>query len=915
MVCATFFATGCGLARAARLAAKQWLIWVGFGWVVSPLAAQVPADTIGTPSSTDSLSEQVSDNAQAPADSLRTFSGMVFDDETDEPLAFVNLIFDSLKTGTNTNLDGAFALQLPPGKHAFRIQEIGYEAIQDTIDLTETDLRAVEIRLPIKSFTTDQVATVRYVNWANFIMKKAIKQKRVNRVADLDAYRYTAYNKLTISFNNISEEVLESNLVLRPAREFMRERQTDSALIDTLNDRLQLTAFISESITEVSIRAPNERKELLRAAQTTGIQSEEANILSSTFTEIDIYDNTVQVLGKQYVSPLASGAFLTYQFAKLDQQFIGPDTVFMIELRPINKFAPAFSGYIWIDSRNYAVRKFDLHPPEGDVGINFVEDVRLRGEFDLINGHYLPRVRDVNIDFVNGAESMGLVGRSVTFMKDYELNPNFPPNHFKGAILEVDPTADLQDSSFWSRNRQSPLERSDQLGYELIDELQQEPEWKFYLTLFELLTTGSKKVGDVYVGPYSGLLGFNPVEGPRTQLGVQTAPSFHPRWYASGFVAYGFWDQRVKYGGELRYKVHVKPRVELIGRYTDGIEQTGFTSYNGNGGSQGLLGSILQRPPTENLNYFQEAFTAVEADLVDGVAARLHLRNKLFEPAFPFQYRNPEDADLPPEEATYGTNYTITEVGAWFRLSFREDYILKRYQKIYIDNEYPKLHVEYSAGLKGVLGGDFAYHHLKLTLSDRLKLGRFGWLTYTGHIGKIWGELPIPSLYNFRGSQSWAMNTIGFSAAAFQSYVGGINTSALYDEVGFNQMFFYEFAADEYLVFGLDHHVGGYFLRKIPLIRRLKFKELWTFRLAWGRLSDANRAINENPDPEAIVQQSVQAPDGNPYVEMGIGVENVLKILRIDYVWRLNYQDPTKPPGFENVNLNQGLRLYLYVGF
>lgn len=850
---------------------------------------------------------QPDSSATAPPDTLRhTFSGTVYASETAEPQAFINLVFDSLQTGTRTNLDGEFSIQLPPGTHVFRIEALGFEPLRDSVTLTDEPVLGRQVIIQNKQYELEEEIVIEYYNPAIYIMEQAIERKPQNRNAGREAYSYEAYNKLTLSVNNVTDEKMD-NLLLRPASEFVEEHRGDTALLDS-NQKLRLTVFISESLTEVHYRAPDDRREIIKAAQTSGIETQEIQLLSTTTTEVDLYDNYVKLLGKQFISPLANGAFLNYEFAKIGEEYDGPDTVFVIDLRPKSRFDPVFDGRLWIDSRNYALRKADIHLVS-DPNINFVEGVRIRQEYEERGEDWYLQMRDVEIDFRNGKDQLGLVGRTATFIRDYDPNPQFPENFFNGEVLEIQTRKGRQDSAFWADNRATPLERSDQMGYELMTELKRQPVWQFYKVLTELLASGSKRVGNLYLGPYGRLVGFNPVECWRTQVGVFSHPELHPRLDFNVWGAYGFRDERFKYMAEASYKLRLKPMIRLRLRRTENIEQTGM-GYFGQSPTT-AINSLLQRVPLENLNYYTENYAAIDGYLARGLMGRLLVQHKHFEPAFDFGYRPTEAA--PPED--FATEYTTFELGTWFRISFNEDYMLKYHERIYMDSPWPKLYAEYRAGLKGVLNSDFNYHHLKLTLTDNLKLGRAGWVTYTLSAGNIWGTAPFPSLYVFRGSQSYAMTSIGFSLGAFQAVAGNTNTSALYDEVGFNLMYFYEFVADRYIVGGFDHHTEGWLWRKLPLLRRLKFKELWTFRAGWGTLREANRRLNSVSDPGSDFFQTVQAPDGQPYAEIGVGLENILKVIRIDYIWRLTYRNPEAPGRLADFNYNSGIRFYLSVSF
>jgi hypothetical protein len=807
-----------------------------------------------------------------------------------------------------TNPDGEFNLRVPPGQWVLRVEALGYDVFRDTLTFTTGQpVTNYAIRLMPRVYEV-QETDIEYRNPAIAIMREAIRRKRENRSAGLEGWKVETYNKMTLSLDNITQEKLEKAIWLAPAREFLQAHRQDTALLDSGN-RLKVTIFISESVTDYYYQRPGKTREVIRASQVSGVQTDQLNVLSGTFSNVDLYENTITILGKEFVGPLASGGFLSYLYVKMGEEYTPEgDTLHIIELRPLNRFDPSFAGRLWIDARTFAIRKADLKLTGAPI-VNFVEDVRLRQEFKQVQGNWLMAVRDSEIDFVNGEDGIGLRGRSITVFNNYDLEPQLPANFFREELLAVEEGAGSHDSTYWAEQRGAPLERSDVLGYALIDDLQGGGFWKWIRITSELLTTGSKRIGEnlLYLGPYSRLFGYNPVEGFRTQVGLFTHPEFHPRLFGSVWGAYGFKDERWKYNAELRYKLHLRPRVELMLRRTDGIEQLGMPNTFA---SSNFLNGFLMRVPLFNQNYFQENYAAIEWAVMRGLDVRPSFTTKHFEPAFPFFFGN-ENGTGP-----LGNEYEIAEAGLWMRISFKQNWILRNYEKVYLDSRYPELYIELAAGIPDVLGSDFRYYRTKLTAYDNAKLGRFGWVTYTLSVGKVWGNVPYPSLFIFRGSQSYAMTTTGFTSGGFQSFAGGYNRTTTYDEVGFNLMYFYEFMADFYTVGAVDWHLEGWLLRKIPLVRRLHLKELLTARAGWGTLTTANARINDLVDPQTGYVQTVQAPDGTkPYVEVGVGIENILKIIRLDYVWRLTYRNPNAPGRLAGFQYNSGLRFNLSVGF
>jgi hypothetical protein len=240
--------------------------------------------------------------------------------------------------------------------------------------------------------------------------------------------------------------------------------------------------------------------------------------------------------------------------------------------------------------------------------------------------------------------------------------------------------------------------------------------------------------------------------------------------------------------------------------------------------------------------------------------------NLAFEPSkvFPFGYHLPDGG--------IAQNYAITEAGADLRVSFKEKYIVDAQgNRTRLGTKYPILFLKYHHGFGNFLGGQFDYDMAEVGMRNFVRLGRYGWFRYDLKAGQVFGTLPFPALHVFRGNMSWG-----------------------YDRYGFNLMNYYEFVADRYLTFAGEQHFEGLLWNQLPLLRKLKWKEVLTGRLAWGSLTPGNQALNQ-----AIVSradgtnfhQMIKAPTKVPYLEAGVGLYNIFKVLRVDAIWRLNYHD------------------------
>ncbi|MCS7086591.1 MAG: DUF5686 family protein, partial [Bacteroidia bacterium] len=501
------------------------------------------------------------------------------------------------------------------------------------------------------------------------IIRNAIKHRDQNRIQSLDHYACDVYTKTVVTLNNITEEKLNTALWLRPAREFLLEQKGDSAVTDS-NSRFKLGIYVSEEIRRVEYHKPR-KKELVVARQTTGIESNESAFLTSLLANVDVYDNNVVIMEKAFLSPIATASLLSYRFYLFDTVVYGQDSIFGMNIVPRNKYDALFTGKIYIESGSWAVKKVDLWLAT-TPNINFVENVRVRQEYEKIGGLWIPVVRDVEVDFKNQEDKIGILGRTVSFHTGYRLDVPIPEDFFRGEALDIAEDADKKDSLFWVTHRASALEKSDKAAYRFIEELKKRSIWKWISTVNQFFTTGKKRFGPVDVGPYSKVFGFNPVEGFRIQFGVYTNYKFSERWFFGAHGAYGFKDNRFKYDVEASYRFIKRPRLELGVSRTQEVEQVGFKNYDLDG--TGLLNSLLMRVPLTKLNYYTDNTLRLRADLLRNVYGIFYIKHYKFTPAPTFPYFYLLDGRLL-------SIFQYAETGFSLRISFKEEYVWKRNEK------------------------------------------------------------------------------------------------------------------------------------------------------------------------------------------------------------------------------------------
>ena len=795
-------------------------------------------------------------------------NGTVLDEETGEAIPFIPVKLKGTTFGSNTNLDGFFELTVPSGNYLLEVNYTGYQPYRDSLKIY-SDKTNIQIKLSLSKIIEEIVITDKSVNPAIRIVKNAIKNRKKNSMDDIDAFEYDAYNKLVISMDKLTDNFFNMRL-LKGAKPVIDEIKRDTSVQDS--GKFKMAVFVSESFSHAWFLKPAEKKEQINAVKTSGVKSSEYNLLNSMITSVNFYQNYVNILDKQFMSPIADGAFGNYEFYLKSYEVNGIDTMFRIEILAKRPFDKVFKGVMFIENRDWSINRIDVTMND-NPNINFIENFRIRQDFIKVDSYYVQSFSDVEVDFINSlikgkrGEGVGLIGRNATYRYNYTLNQPKEVSFYRQEIFELNSDAQKKDTAFWNK-RPVPLDRSEQLGYAMVDSLRSRGFLDFYINAIRLVTFGLKEFKYFDVGPYFYLIGFNQIEGPRVRCGIYTKSELSNKWYFGGHLAYGIKDQRYKYNIDIKHRFVLKPKLELGISRTEEVEQTGFDDFVNNGSS--ILATSLRRVPFTQLNYFTENKIYLNQDVGRGFALNAFVRTKSFEPAFPIYFKEPG--------GELRSFYSTTEAGVNLRISFKERYIIRDGNKVYLPSKYPVFNVSYTKGFNDFLGGEFDYNEFLLKITDKIRMGRFGYTNYFINSGAIIGTVPVPTLHIFRAQQSYG-----------------------YDPWGFNLLRIFEFTADRFVEFGFSHHLDGWIWSKFPALRALKIKEVVTGRLAYGTMTDENKKFNLTD------AQGYMVPEKTPYLEAGVGLENILKLFRIDAIWRLNYHKP----GIENF----GFRVYMTLAF
>ncbi len=776
-------------------------------------------------------------------------SGKVIDADTKEPLPFVNIVFQNSKVGTSSDLDGNYKIETYYGTDSLIATFLGYKAAVRKVRLDKT--QQINFELKSGDIQLKEVVIKYKGNPAHIILDRVKRNKKANNREKYDYYEYEVYNKVEFDLNNITEDFKNKKV--------FKNFQFIFDYVDTTEEKEFLPMFMTESVSDFYYkRTPKSEREYIKASKISGTSNESVTkFLGDMYQKVNIYDNYVSVFGKSFVSPISDNGLSFYRYYLKDSLYIDGKFCFEIEFIPKHRQDPVFDGVMWIADTTYAVKRIKAGISE-NANINFINGFEVEQEYTHVENKFWMLEKDkLKVDFQLGENVMGMYGRKFTSYRDFKINQEIDEEYFEGIDnVNVAKDANIKTEEYWQEARHDSLS-ANQLGiYEMVDSVKNVPAFKTFLDIIQLAFTGYKEVGLFEIGPYFNLYSYNPVEGSRFRFGGRTSNEFSTRIMFNGYLAYGTLDERFKYNFGFLYKLNDIPRTTLNFQYKRDVEQLGLSQ---NAFSEdNILSSFLRRNPNDKLTDVQEVKTELYREWITGFSNTLILKKRQMSPLGSLKYQR---FDPNPEVGLYDDNFlNTTEIGLHTRFAYKETFLEGEFERISLGTKYPILEFQVGFGFKDLLDGDYTYQKMEIAISDGIKLGVYGNTRYRLTAGKYFGTLPYPLLEIHNGNESY-----------------------FYDRMAFNLMNFFEFVSDQYATFMIEHHFDGYFLNKMPLFRKLKWREVLTYRAVTGSLEDKNKA--EMVLPSNIYELTA------PYMEVAAGIENIFKVLRVDVMWRLNYLD------------------------
>ncbi|MDQ3190054.1 MAG: DUF5686 and carboxypeptidase regulatory-like domain-containing protein [Bacteroidota bacterium] len=789
--------------------------------------------------------------------------GKVIDAETKESLPFVNLVFKGTRIGTTTDFDGKFLIETNQLVDSIIISSVGYEPL--TKPLLRSKTQTINFELKPSSVQLREVIIKPGENPAHALLKNIINNKSKNNRESLESFEYEVYNKVQFDLNNIPDEY--KNKKIFKHFKFIFDN------IDSTGEKPALPMFITETLSEVVYRKkPRALKEQIKAVKISGVKNESINqFMGDIYQNVNIYDNYILVFGKSFVSPIADFGLLYYKYYLIDSTHIDNRWSYHVSFMPRRRQEPTFAGDFWVHDTTFAISKIEVSIAS-DANINYVNGFSAYQEFDMIDSVWMMTKDKLVVDFTLTENSMGIYGRKSSSYKNFKINSPRPESYYAGTDdVLVDADASEKAEEYWESSRHDSLEEKEKEIYQLVDSIKSVPAFRTYVDVLALVISGYHVVGNFELGPYFTTYSFNQIEGNRLRLGGRTSNAFSTRLQLEGYGAYGFRDEKFKYGSGFKYFLSKTPRQAVGGSFKHDMEQLGQSP---NALRQdNILASAFRRNPFYKLILVDQYQAYYEREWFSGFSNRLTFNNRTLHPTDSIVF----EQHLSDARINKIPSITTSEINIYTRFAYREKYVSGEFERVSLGTKYPIIQLNYALGIKGLFGGQYEYQRATFNVYNYIRTAPFGYFDYMFEIGKIWGKLPYPLLELHPGNETYS-----------------------YDKYAFNMMNYFEFVSDQYISLSLEHHFNGFFLDKIPFMRKLKWREVVLGKGVIGSLSDQNRAVMFLPPNMNSLSR--------PYMEAGVGIENILKILRVDALWRLSYLD--------NPNIQKwGLRATIQINF
>lgn len=791
-----------------------------------------------------------------------TFSGHVIDADSKESLSFVSVWVKGTNNAVYTQLDGSFSLSGIKSTDTVQISALGYKDYEILgRAILKTDMEVVLIPDAIKM---DVVTVSPGKNPAIPIVKKAIRNRHENRPDGVKNIELIEYNKLNFSLSGIDSSVFNVGFIRKHADILVKTNDYD----DTWN----IPLYFSEYMTYQKLRenrAPEVQEIVKNQHGSSFIESDIVTKYIESLNEDMTFYGNLRFLQKDFISPIATQALVYYRYYLDDSLTDNGKTYYRLRFKPKNSQDLAFFGYMIIEKESGTLTEIDATLQPTSI-LNFVRKMRLFEKLQLTsNDEWFRRQQKMTVEFVPDLvkdTSYRTINtpitaiKSTTYIIDTTQINDFLVNRVVPGKFNLRRSQSVtRDTTFLNQYRPDTLSSLDLITQKAIETSNDIGAVKAVNKLLNMFMYGYLPFGYIDIGPYLYFVQSNKIEGIRLNLCFRTSEKFHDKMLFGGYLGYGCRNHKFKYGLQYSLRMPSKYYGALHLKYDQNIYRIGdfrqpldFVRENVLVQSDdNLLSAVTAQNENEAVYFVKRGVVAYEQQISP---------NLILKPAYTHAiHYNP-----PYVPFTDNNNDTISQIRTQdisfdIRLSYKEAISNNHFRRLYIDSRYPVCHLNISQNHYSFNNVSDWYTQLRLVVRHEILIG-VGRMKYVVEAGMLTKPVPFPLLEVHRGNETGSSG-----------------------EYYFNHMNYMEFASDAFVNLYAEYGMNGFFFNKIWLLRKLQLRELLTFKACYGRMLNDNNSILTLPQNTFELNM--------PYMEAGIGVTNLLKFIRLEYIWRLNYLD------------------------
>ena len=832
------------------------------------------------------------------AEAITRIHGSVHDATTQEAMPYVSVYLQNTTDGCQTDKDGHFSFLSEKTEATLVVSSVGYE--EQYIPIGTQTKYPLRISLTPATYELGEVEVKpereryrRKENPAVELVKSIIKRRESLRLNTHDYYNRDRHELLTIALSNFEQSKLQRELLERIG---ILQNYIDTSLV---SGKPILNISSREIIASEHYRkSPESHRKYITARRRAGVddfisEQEIDGIFEEVFKDVDIFQNDIELLRNRFVSPLSILGPTVYKYYIMDTLEVEGTPCIDLAFAPFNSESHGFTGHLYLTTDSTHFIKWLQMTTPYDINLNFVRTLSVTQTFTPApDGTPLLDKETLTAEMEITAQINGIYVKREVNYRNYRLDePTRLDLFYQPEKIVEEAGARERSESYWEENRIGHVSEKERSIANMLVQLRQYPLFYWTEKIITYLFTGyvpNKKVEpEFFYGPLNTSISHNMLEGLRLRVGGMTSAYLNPHLMGRFFVAYGFRDQRLKYMGELEYsfkkkKEHINefPIHSLRMRYENDIYQYGQTYLYTN--KDNIFLNIKRMEDTQ-IGYLRKAEFSYKREHYNHFSYALTLRNKVYESSHLMRFETRNEGS-----ANFVNELPQTELELSLRYAPGEKFVQKKWDRNSLRPEFPVFALSHSVALKDVLGSQFTYHHTEGSIRKRFWLSSFGYIDAVAKGGHVWNDVPYPLLIIPNANLSYTLQKESFALM--------------------NPM---EFVTDTYASWETIYYMNGLIFNRLPLIKRLGWREVIDFKGFYGNLRPSNKPDLTNSNGLFLfpMDPEYKNPLTNmPYMELSFGIENIFKVLEVDYIRRLTYNNL---PGISK----HGVRIRVHVQF